>query len=371
MVIGVDGNEANVDDKVGISEFAYRLISEFYKKKRQDLQFEIFLKEKPNKEMPKEDNFWQYRLVGPKPFWTQVGLPLALFARRQKPDVFFSPTHYAPRFSPIPRVISVMDLSFLQFPHLFNARDLHKLKRWTDYSVKKAARVITISQSSKDDIINEYNVPGDKVKVVYLGIKKEEKTKTMSETLSNHHIISPFILFVGTLQPRKNIEGLIHAFSKVKEKNPDLQLVIIGRKGWLYDEILAAPQKYGVEKDVKFLDFVKDEELPTFYKNAVCFVLPSLYEGFGLPVLEAMKYGCPVITSNISSMPEAGGDAALYVNPDNIEDIAEKIEKVVGDENLQETMRKKGLQQVKKFSWEKSANDVLAVLEDVWKSKPI
>lgn len=369
MLIGIDGNEANVDDKVGISEFAYRLLSEFYKKKSENLQFEVFLKQQPNREMPKAASFWKYKIVGPKPFWTQVGLPLALFSQVHRPDVFFSPTHYAPRFSPVPTVVSIMDLSFLQFPHLFNAGDLRKLKSWTAYSVRKAARVITISQSSKDDIIDEYKVAKDKVKVVYLGIKKEEKTKSMSETLSKHNVKSPFILFVGTLQPRKNIAGLIHAFSKVKEKNPDLELVIIGKKGWMYEDILEAPEKFGVEKDVKFLDFVKDEELPSFYKNAVCFVLPSLYEGFGLPVLEAMKYGCPVITSNISSMPEAGGDAALYVNPDSIEDIAEKIEKVVGDPKLAESMRKKGLLQVKKFNWEKSANDVLTVLKDVWKSE--
>jgi len=369
MLIGIDGNEANVESKVGISEFAYRLLSEFYRKKNKDLQFEVYLKEKPNSEMPREENFWKYKIVGPKPFWTQIGLPLALFSHRQKPDIFFTPTHYAPRFSPIPTVVSVMDLSFLQFPQLFKSSDLQKLKNWTAYSVKKATKIITISQSSKDDIINEYKVAKDKVKVVYLGIKEEEKANNMTQILEKHNIKTPYVLFVGTLQPRKNIAGLVQAFAKVVKKNPSLTLVIIGKKGWLYDEILSAPEKFGVGKNVVFLDFVKDEELPTFYKNAVCFVLPSLYEGFGLPVLEAMKYGCPVITSNISSLPEAGGDAAVYVNPDSIEDIAEKIEKVVNDKALQESMRKKGLSQVKKFSWEKSAQEVLTVLQDIWKNK--
>jgi len=367
MLIGVDGNEANVQSKVGISEFAYRLLLEFYKRKSESLKFEIFLKKKPNHDLPQENSFWNYKVVGPSPFWTQFGLPLSLFLHRKKPDVFFTPTHYAPRFSPIPTVVSVMDISFIHFPEMFATRDLHQLRNWTSYSVKKASRVITISQSSKDDIIKQYSLPKERVEVVYLGIKEEKhfNSTNMIEFFDKHQVKKPFILFVGTLQPRKNIVGLIHAFSKVKELHKDLQLVIIGKKGWLYEDILDAPEKFDVKKDVVFLDFVKDDELPSFYKNAECFVLPSLYEGFGLPILEAMKYGCPVIASNISSLPEAGGDAALYVNPDSIDDIAEKIEKVVGDGKLQESMRKKGLLQVKKFSWKKAADEVLSVLEEV------
>ena len=147
----------------------------------------------------------------------------------------------------------------------------------------------------------------------------------------------------------------------------NLQLVIIGRRGWKYEEILEAPKKFGVEDKVLFLENVSDKDLPEFYKNAECFVLPSLYEGFGLPILEAMKYGCPVLTSDISSLPEAGGEAAVYFDPYNVNDMVNKIKKVLEDEKLRAKMRKEGLEQVKKFSWEKSARQVLDVLENTVK----
>ncbi len=360
MIIGIDGNEANVEKKVGISEFAYRIITEFHKKK--DIRFEIYLKSAPNSEMPAESSNWKYRVFGPKKFWTQFALPLTLFKTSQKPDVFFSPTHYAPRFSPVPCVIAVMDISYVFYPETFKKRDLKKLNSWTGYSVKKAKKVITISQSSKNDIINHYKVPESKVVVAYPGIKSLMKTNKKLD-LTSWGIKEKYILFVSTLQPRKNIERLIEAFSRLRKDN--LQLVIVGKRGWLYEDILAAPKKFGAEKDIVFLDFVSDEELPVLYENAQCLVMPSLYEGFGLPILEAMKYDCPVVASNVSSLPEVGGDAALYFDPYNIDEIKEKIEKVLTDAKLRKRMVEKGREQVKKFSWEKSAEKVLAVLEEV------
>jgi glycosyltransferase involved in cell wall biosynthesis len=264
---------------------------------------------------------------------------------------------------------------------LFRKSDLIQLTKWTRYSVRKASKILTISKASKDDIIKEYEVPEDKVVVTYPGIKLKaqmsklppslklrgaSKTKMQnSKVLSEKYGISgDYILFVGTLQPRKNIVRLVEAFSKIKQ---DVQLVIVGKKGWLYEEILEAPKKFGVENRVKFLDSVTDEELPDFYKHAVCFVLPSLYEGFGLPILEAMKYGCPVITSNISSLPEAGGDSALYVDPLSVEDIAKNLELIINPsadgEELRKKLIKKGYEQVKKFSWEKTARETLKALE--------
>lgn len=370
MKIGIDGNEANVERKVGISEFAYRLLLEFYKNETE--LFEIYLKDAPRSDMPKERKGWKYKIVKPRKFWTQFGLPFSLYTQKNKPDVFFSPTHYAPRMSPVPTVISIMDLAYIYFPYAFKKNDLYQLKNWTAYSVRNSEKIVTISQSSKNDIIKEYKTTREKVAVVYPGIKQEDSIKykgvSMEELQKKYNIGKKYILFVGTLQPRKNVTRLVEAFSKIQElesKNQDLDLVIIGKKGWLYEEILAAPQKFGVEDRVKFLDFVGDDDLPSFYKNAQLYVLPSLYEGFGLPVLEAMKYGCPVATSNISSLPEAGGDAALYFDPENVDDIAKTIQKVLGDEKLQKSMVQKGQEQIKKFSWEKAGKEVLDVLKEV------
>ncbi len=363
MLIGIDGYEANVGIRVGIGEFAFEITKELYRLRSKDRQFKIFLKGKPLEDMPKEDEYWKYRIVYPKKFWTRIGLPFALLTERRKPDVLFTPTHYAPKFSTIPQVISVMDLSFIFFPELFNKKDLYKLVNWTKSSVNKSKRVITISESSKNDIIEEYKIPGKNVAVIYPGLKPALGNKSMN--IKEKYGLKDYILFVGTLQPRKNIKSLTEAFSKISNNYSDLSLVVAGKKGWLYEEILEAPKVYGVEDKVKFLDFVPDEDLPSLYSNAKFMVLPSLYEGFGLPVLEAMKYDCPVITSNVSSLPEAGGDAALYVDPNSVDDIAEKMKKLMDDEGLRTEMISKGREQIKKFSWEKAAKETLKVLEGV------
>lgn len=367
MIIGIDGNEANVEKRVGISEYAFQLLEQF-SLSTNNVQFVIYLKDEPLPHLPKEGKNWKYRVLKPGKLWTQWRLPLDLFWHRPRPDMFFSMTHYAPRFSPVPTVVAVMDVAYERFPELFNSSDLYQLKNWTAYSVKQAKKVLTISDSSRDDIIKSYSTPREKVVTIYPGIKDitslEPRVFGMNQLQSKYHIADDYILFVGTLQPRKNIARLIEAFAKVKHEKP-LDLVIIGRRGWQYEEILAAPEKFGVADKVKFLEGINDEELSVFYKHALCYVLPSLYEGFGLPVVEAMQRGCPVITSNISSMPEAGGDAALYVDPENVDDIAEKISLVVKDKKLREELVEKGKQQIKKFSWEKAAKETITVLEEV------
>ncbi len=232
-------------------------------------------------------------------------------------------------------------------------------------------KIITISQSSKNDIIKFYKVPENKVRVVHLGLK-EIKMDSSVKSIEEFGVKGKFILFVGTLQPRKNIIRLIQAYSLLPQTLKDShQLVIIGKKGWLYDEILATPQKYGVEDRTLFLDYITDVDLPSFYKKAAIYVLPSLYEGFGLPILEAMRYGCPVLTSNVSSLPEAGGDAAIYFDPENTEDIEEKMEKVLTDHDLRIKMKEKGLSHYKKFTWDKAAHEVLNVVEDVLNKKQL
>jgi glycosyltransferase involved in cell wall biosynthesis len=368
MLIGIDANEANVLSRVGISEYAYQVLLKLYELRKNDKikhSFVIYLKAAPLSALPPSTSWWQYKIIKPAKLWTQIGLPLHLLVTSKKPDVVLSLTHYAPRFTTVPTVVSIMDLSFIHFPETFKSNDLYQLKNWTKYSVKNAAKVITISQSSKDDIIKYYKVKAQNIKVVHLGLKELSMT-TVSKDLQEFGVNKKYILFVGTLQPRKNIVSLIKAFSLLPQELKDShQLVIIGKKGWLYEDILKAPSTWGVEDKVLFLDYISDNDLPQFYKKAEVFVLPSLYEGFGLPILEAMRFGCPVITSNVSSLPEAGGNAALYFDPENIEDIESTIEKVLTDDKVRESMIEKGHEHYKKFTWEKAAKEVLEVLEEV------
>ncbi len=371
MVIGIDGNEANVSFRVGIGEYAYELLRQFSSYTTSDVSFKIYIKSPPLADLPKESQRWTYQIVKPGRFWTQIGLPINLFLHRPRPDVFFTPSHYAPRFSPIPVVISVMDLSYIYFPELFKAKDLYQLRSWTKYSARMAKKVLTISQASKNDIIKYLGIPLQKVLITYPGIKmKSQNSKLQSNQAllkKKYGINGEYILFVGTLQPRKNITRLIEAFSRM-DKRENLTLIIVGKKGWLYQDILEAPNKFGVEDDVLFLEFVSDEELILLYQKALFFILPSLYEGFGLPVLEAMSFGCPVITSNVSSLPEAGGDAALYVNPNDVMDIKEKMQMLANNKELRFQLKEKGFKQVKKFSWEETAKKTLEVLQAVARS---
>ncbi|MDP3987636.1 MAG: glycosyltransferase family 1 protein [Candidatus Levybacteria bacterium] len=400
MKIGINGYEAVVprfgyDQKTGLprrvgsGEYCYRLLLNLNRIDKKN-DYTIYLPTFPSPDFPPESENWHYKIIGKKTIWTLFDLSFYFFKKREKPDVFFSPTHYLPLFTPFPCAISILDLSYLKYPLLFKKRDLYQLKIWSKFSINKSKRVFTISNSSRNDIIKTYQLPEEKVVVTYPGIKSVSSIKpfgpelrvegykalSMDKITKRYGIDGEYVLFVGTLQPRKNIGKLIEAFSKVltlnsqlsrlAAKRATLSLAIVGKKGWQYEEILDAPKKFGVEGRVKFLENVTDEDLPTFYKNALCFVLPSLYEGFGLPILEAMQNGCPVITSNVSSLPEAGGDAAIYINPQDVDDIAQKLEKVIKDDKLRKEMIKKGYEQVKKFSWEKTAKETLRALEEIY-----
>jgi glycosyltransferase involved in cell wall biosynthesis len=380
MIIAIDGYEANQSKRVGIGRYAYELLRSMYEvleKEHDDLlNVRIYLPSKPLSDMPKACSWWHYRVVGPSKLWTFIGLPLALSRDLPRAKVIFSPTHYAPRFTRIPSVISIMDMSFLHYPKLFRKKDLHKLVHWTRYSAKRAARILSISEFTKRAILKSYNQANSKVVVTYPGFTMVDKsgTPTFDEIVKKYHIREHYILSVGTLQPRKNFGKLIEAFSvflqQNKQKFGTIELLIVGKKGWLYDDILATPARVGVRDQVKFLNFVSDVELSVLYEHALCFALPSLYEGFGLPVLEAMAHSCPVVISDVSSMPEIAGNAGVYVDPENTANIAKGLLTAVRERNLMQGRNriKHGLDQVKKFTWEKAARQTLAVLEEVGRS---
>lgn len=355
MLIGVDGNEANVEKRVGSNIYSYELLQAL---SRLRLKAIIYLKEKPLRDLPKKSDRWQYRIVKPGRFSTQFGLPLSLYLHQPRPDVFFTPGHYLPRWSPCPTVMSVMDLSYIYFPGMFKKRDLWQLRQWTAASIKKAKKILTISKFSKNAIIDYYHLNPEKVVVTYPGLKMSQSKKKVN--LKKYGVEGNFLLYVGTLQPRKNLKTLIKAFSQLGD--PELKLVIVGKKGWLYEEIFKKVKKLGLTEKVIFTGYVSHEDLPAFYQQARCFVLVSLYEGFGLPVLEAMHYGCPVVSSNVSSLPEVVGKAGILVNPNKAGEITDGIKKAI---KSRKELIEKGYQQAKKFSWEKCAKETLKVLETV------
>ncbi len=377
MIIGFDGNEANVDKKVGVSVYAFQLLVNFYERVNNQTRFLIYLKEKPKSFLPKPNENFKYLIVGPKFLWSQIGLPFYLQTHK-KPDVFFSPAHYSPKGIDIPKVITIHDMAYMYFPEEFLKKDLYKLQNWTEISIHEAKSVIAVSENTKRDLIKFHGLHAEQIKVIYNGYERKVQSSTLNQnkygsglsrtdlrsgTGTKFKINNPYILFVGTLQPRKNLKVLISAFKKFKEFYPDFKLVLTGKKGWLYQNIFDQIKKFRLTEEVIYTDYVSDDELIHLYKNAFCFVLPSLYEGFGIPILEAMSFNCPVISSSSSSLPEVGGNACLYFKAERENDLVDKLKQLRESKKLRDDLIKKGKERLKLFSWQKCADQTLEVIK--------
>jgi glycosyltransferase involved in cell wall biosynthesis len=268
------------------------------------------------------------------------------------------------------KVMNLYDLTFIRYPQYTNSivetytAKVKQCLEWTDL-------VLTISESSKQDIIKYLQVDEKKVVVTPLAsryhtdyfsdVRAEELSKQTSYDFS-----APYLLFVSTIEPRKNIKAIISAFNYLKEKHKiPHNLVMIGRKGWHYEPIFAAIEKSPWKTNIHHLDYLSDELVALFYAKADAFIYPSHYEGFGLPVLEAMTLGTPVVTSNTSSLPEVAGDAALLINPNEPMQLAEAILKLISDSQLRQTFIDKGKERAKTFSWERTAIETLKAYRSI------
>ncbi|MBD1869721.1 glycosyltransferase family 4 protein [Cyanobacteria bacterium FACHB-471] len=262
------------------------------------------------------------------------------------------------------RVMSIYDLTFIKYPNYVNAivrsyaSRIQQCLRWTDL-------VLTISESSKQDIVEHLNVSPSRIQVTPLASRYHTNylSKEVAEQLTHsvsYDFSKPYILFVSTIEPRKNINVLIKAFNLLKQKHKiEHHLILIGQKGWQYKPIFAEIERSPWNHCIHHLNYLSDELVALFYSKADVFVYPSHYEGFGLPVLEAMTLEAPVITSNTSSLPEVAGDAALLVDPNDVADIANAILRVVSDRTLRQELIRKGKEQAKLYSWERTAHETL------------
>ncbi len=370
MIIAIDGNEANVAKRVGSNRFAFEVLWGMWReiKKRNQyskraIEIRVFLAAQPQKDFPRQTSWWRYEVFGPRFFWTWTGLVKRLYFGAPRPRVLFSPSHYGPGFSPIPFVISVMDLGFLHWPEQFTRKDFWQLKYWTWRSVKRARKVIAISQFTKKDIIKTYHLKPGKIIVAYPGWQKTNANQavkpplTLRKVKEKYGIRGDYILYLGTLKPGKNITGLIEAFRRLARK--DVQLVITGKRGWLYQDIFQKVKALGLERRVIFTGFVADEEVRWLMKGAKVFALPSFWEGFGIPVLEAMAAKVPVLASDRGSLPEVVGEAGLLVNPNDVEAISWGLEKLLTDAKLRRQLIKAGYQRQKLFTWQRCSKIIL------------
>jgi glycosyltransferase involved in cell wall biosynthesis len=372
MIIGIDGNEANIEKRVGVNQYAFEILKNIHK-----LQEEwknkhnviVYLSSKPRKDLPKEDSHWKYKVIPGKKLWILTKLMPNLLFGREKPDVFFSPSHYIPPISITPRVCTIHDLGYLEFSGQFKKYDFWQLKYWTAISVFISKAIISVSNSTKNDIVRHYPSVSKKIFVTPHGYDKERFNTNVSKNdvrrvKNKYSIVGDYVLFISTLKPSKNIEGLLEAWRLVLEDFPDFQLVIAGKKGWLYESIFQKVKDLKLEKSVIFTDFIPEEDSAPLIFGAKIFTLPSFWEGFGMGALNSMACGTPVVVSDIEALREVVGEAGVLVDPNKTEDIAKGIHKVLSmNHSDYQKLVKKGLEQAKKFSWEDTARKTIEILE--------
>ncbi|MFH1509197.1 MAG: glycosyltransferase family 1 protein [bacterium] len=358
MKIGIDAREAAGLEKAGKGTYVQELLKEI---ENSDSPHQFILYTKDQLSVIDSKNIKVKQIKAPSIFWHLVCLWHLLFI--DKVDKFLATTSYIiPALVPKKCVVIIPDLVvFLKISqHQTKASLIEKLTLIR--AAKKCLKIIAISESTKKDIIKTFSVAQDKIIVILLAASDIFQPTSNMEILQKYSLPFKYFLFVSTLEPRKNIVRLIKAYKIAKSENDFPQLVLVGKKGWYYKEIFVTIENLGLEKDIIFPNYIEACDLPAIYSHATAYLFPSLYEGFGMTVLEAMKCGTPVLTSNISSLPEVVGEAALLVDPKNVTDIAKSIKELYLNENLKNKLVEKGYKQAQKFSWQKTAEETLKVL---------
>jgi glycosyltransferase involved in cell wall biosynthesis len=306
-----------------------------------------------------------------------IRIPLTLSAELRKNPVDVLHVQFtAPPFCPCPVVVSIHDLSFEHLPQTFRRRSRTQLRLTVRHSARRAARIISLSEHGRRDIIETYGITAERVSAIPLAAPPNfapvQDVRELQRVRHNYGIDGDYILSVGSIQPRKNLARLVKAYARVRaslrgNKSEDKlpKLVLVGKCGWLYDETLRALEETGVKNSAVLTGYVPQADLPALYSGALCFVYPSYFEGFGLPPLEAMKCGAPVIVGNKTSLPEVVGDAALAVDPFDVEAIASAMKKVIESPTLRNELSIKGQTRAEAFDWRETARKTLAIYEEV------
>ena len=364
MLIGIDSSRAARAERTGTEAYSLHLIRALLVAAPQH-RFRLYADRPLPHELDAPNA--EPRVMPCTRLWTHARLSAEMLTH--PPDVLLVPAHVVPLIHPR-TVVAVHDLGYLYFPlaHPISARLYLDLS--TRWSVRAAARVIADSQATKDDLVRRYRTSPDKISVVYPGrdesLRRVNDPAAIEAVKRRYGIPGDYLLYLGTLQPRKNITRLVQAFkSQISLKSANLQLVVAGGKGWLYNDIYAKVKQLELEGQVLFPGRVAEEDKAALISGAVALLLPSLYEGFGLPVVEAMQCGTPVICSNTSSQPEVAGEAALLVDPTNIGELAQAMWRLLDDANLRQTLVERGYTQAQKFSWAACAANALSVIESV------
>ena len=367
MVIGFDGSRSFVRERTGTENYSFELLKHLAKIDTQN-SYLVYIRPGSivkSKEWP--GNF-KFKVINFPKLWTQLGLALQTF--KDPLDLLFVPAHTLPllRRPKLKTVMTVHDLGSEYLPAMHQLKQRLYLGFITAFQLKSSSGLIAVSNSTKEDLVKKVGIKEEKIRVVYEGVNEEftsllsRKRSIIPRLMKKYHLkAEEYFLFVGTIQPRKNLERLIKAFSKLD--NGELKLALVGSRGWLSEKIYGLPKKLKVEDKVTFLGRVPQDELPSLYLGAKGLVFPSLFEGFGLPIIEAFSLSCPVLTSNISSMREIAGDSAILADPFDIDSITSGMRDLLNGKKTGELV-KKGLKRAQNFSWKSAANETLRVLEE-------
>ena len=367
MLIGIDASRAATRERTGTENYSFHVIRHLLALESGH-RYRLYFNRRPVAELFPRTADLELRVMPFPRLWTHLRLSWEM--ARQPPDVLFVPAHVLPLVHPRSSVVTVHDLGYLTYPGAHRFLDGLYLDLSTRHNARAASRVIAISQATKDDLVQQCGIEPDKITVVYFGwdetMQPVEDEATIEKVKARYGIRGDYVLHVGTLQPRKNLGRLLEAYAMVRKQAKRGEtpcLVMAGRKGWLCDQIFQQVERLGLESEVVLPGYVPQDDLPALLSGARLFVFPSLYEGFGLPVLEAMACGTPVLCSNVSSLPEVAGDAALLVDPLDVKSMAEAMNRLLQDEGLRSQLVERGYRQVRQFSWERCARETLAVLE--------
>jgi len=369
MLIGIDASRATSGAPTGTEIYSRELIRALIAMDREN-QYRLYLRENvaPDFFSNRESRIANYelRLIPFPRLWTHLRLSYEIHSHT--PNLLWVPAHVLPLIHPRRSIVTIHDLGHLHFPdaHPTMQRLYHTWS--TRWNARAASRLFADSEATRDDIVKYCGVASGKISVVYPAYDAQlyqpvRDSAEIEKIKSQYRVGKDYVLAVGTIHPRKNYARLIEAFSKLAMR--DLKLVVVGKRGWLYDEIYSRVKSLNLESRISFLDYVPASDMPALLSGARLLAFPSLHEGFGLPVLEAQACGTPVVTSMVSSLPEAAGDGALFVDPFDVDAMAGALQRALQDESLRAKLIDNGFRNVKRFSWEQSARVVLETISNM------
>lgn len=369
---GIDASRAARAHPTGTETYSLELIKALAKLATPQRRFKLYTPYLPQHANWPDSPYVETRVIPWPRLWTHLRLAAEL--QRRPPAALFVPAHVLPLHCPVPAIVTVHDLGYLHYPEAHRRFDRWYLDWTTRRHTHVAHHLIVDSEATKNDLINFYGAEPHQISVIYLGrdetLTRVNNPEKIAAAKAKYGINGNYLLYLGTLQPRKNLGRLIDAFHLAVASRPNeaLKLVIAGRQGWLYADIFAQVQRLGLTDRVIFPGYVAEADKAALLSGALAYVFPSLYEGFGLPVLEAMACGVPVLTSRLSSLPEVAGQAALLIDPHDTTQIAAGLIQLLNNLDLRNRLIAQGYDQIQQFSWPKAAVQVLEILEEVARS---